>query len=66
LAGFHHLKHTKKEKVEEGKIKNQGEEDDEEEEENQEKEDPEEEENTMKRRPAIMGFLIEQLGTRNS
>jgi hypothetical protein len=66
LAGFHHLKHTKKEKGEEGKIKNQGEEDEEEEEENQEKEDPEEEENTMKRRPAIMGFLIEQLGTRNS
>lgn len=67
MARFHHLKHTKKEKGEEGKIKNQGDED---EEENQEKEDPdegeeEEDENTRKRRPAIMGFLIEQLGTRN-
>lgn len=67
MAGFHHLKPTEKEKGEEGKIKNQGDED---EEENQEKEDPdegeeEEEENTRKRRPAIMGFLIEQIGTRN-
>ncbi len=35
---------------------------------NQDEEDPEggeEEANTRKRKPAIMGFLIEQLGTRN-